>query len=379
MYMERIAKLTTAMQAQGIHALAIVPGASMRYLTGLVFHPGKRLTLVVFPADGAQPRMVLPAMEVAQSQAVTRWGGSEAAALRFFPWNDGEDPTVALQEAVAQVVANSGTAAPVIGVEYSTMRVMELRALEAVLPGMRTVDATPLLASLRRVKDKDELGLMAEAVRIIEIALRNTIVQIKPGMTERQVAAIWKHAIMANGAEGESFDCMVASGPHSANPHHQNSERALQVGDLVILDGGAVYAGYASDITRTVALGSISSEAQRVYELVLAANTAARGAVRPGITGEQVDQVARQVITDGGYGNYFLHRTGHGLGMDVHEAPYIVAGNTEPLVVGNTFTIEPGIYVEGVGGVRIEDDMVVTAAGGHSLTTFERELITLPV
>lgn len=378
MYTDRIAQLVTHMQEQGIHAAAIVPGASLRYLTGLTFHPGKRLTLALIAADNTPPCMVLPAMETTRAHVATRIGGSSDSFLHFYAWHDSEGPAQALQQALEHTFQHMSGQPPVLAVEYTVMRVMELRDLEQMLPGVQIVDATPLLASLRMVKDAQELALMAEAVRMIETSLRKTLTQIRPGITERQLAAFWKQEILATGAQGESFECMVASGTNSANPHHNNTDRALQAGDLIILDGGAIYEGYASDITRTVALGNLSPESQRIYDLVLAANTAARAAVRPGFTGEQLDQVARQVIVDGGYGDFFLHRTGHGLGLDVQEAPYIVAGNTQPLAVGNTFTIEPGIYVVGVGGVRIEDDMVVTEDGGRSLTTFERELITLP-
>jgi Xaa-Pro aminopeptidase len=243
---------------------------------------------------------------------------------------------------------------------------------------MQSVDATPLLARLRITKDRYELAAMVEAVRMIETALRNTIVQIRPGITERQLAAIWKHEIMATGAEGESFDCMVASGPNSANPHHHNSDRAFQVGDMIILDGGAIAEGYASDITRTVALGTPNATARHIYSLVQEANAAGRRAVRPGTTGEAIDTATREVIAGGGYGDYFVHRTGHGLGMECHEQPNIVAGSTQPLDIGTTFTIEPGIYIPGVAGVRIEDDIVITENGGKSLTTFDRELLVLP-
>jgi Xaa-Pro dipeptidase len=165
----------------------------------------------------------------------------------------------------------------------------------------------------------------------------------------------------------------------AANPHHHNSDRALQPGDMIIMDGGALHNGYASDITRTVALGDPGPEARAIYDLVLAANAAGRAAVHPGANGEEIDRAARAVIEAGGYGSQFLHRTGHGLGLAIHEPPFIVAGSREPLAVGTTFTVEPGIYVDGLGGVRIEDNLVITADGGESLTSFERELIVVSV
>lgn len=369
----RIARLTQAMQEQGLAAVAIMPSSNLRYLTGLTFHPSKRLTLALFPADGSAPRFVLPALEVSSARA------HSLVPLQLYSWSDAEGPLEALRSALASI--RPSAAGQTIGVEYTAMRVMELRALEECAPGITTVDATPILAGMRMVKDADELAAMAQAARIVEVALRETIAQIKPGMTERELSSICSNAILAAGGEGESFENIVASGPNSANAHHTNSDRPFQVGDLILIDCGAVYGGYASDITRTVALGEPGPEARKIYDLVLRANAAGRAAVRPGATGEDVDRAARTVIEEGGYGAYFVHRTGHGLGLEInpcHEPPDMVAGNTQPLAVGTTFTVEPGIYLEGVGGVRIEDDVVVTEDGHRSLTGFERELIVLP-
>ncbi len=366
----RITRLTEAMNREGLAAIAIVPGANLRYLTGIDFHVTSRLSLILFPADGSLPCFVVPTLEMARVQS------SIAIPVQFYPWNDATGPAEALQGAVAKMVPDT---AAHVGIEYTVMRVMELRALEGATPGLQTVDATPLLAGLRMVKEQDELAAMAEAVRIIEVAFQQTIAQIRPGVTEREVALILANTIVDAGGEGESFPSIVASGPNAAYPHHENSDRPLEVGDLIIIDGGARYGAYLSDMTRTVALGEPGPEARRIYDLVLKANTAGRAAVKPGTTGAAIDQAARAVITNGGYSAYFLHRTGHGLGLDAHEPPYIVAGSTDPLPVGATFTIEPGIYIEGIGGVRIEDDVVITDEGGHSLTSFERELIVLPV
>ena len=172
---------------------------------------------------------------------------------------------------------------------------------------------------------------------------------------------------------------IVASGPNSANPHHTAGDRRIQRGDLVILDGGARVDGYCSDITRTVAVGELSAEGRTIYDLVLRANRAGFGAVRPEASGADIDAAARKVIEDGGYGQYFIHRTGHGLGIEIHEPPYLHAAEEESLPEGSTFTVEPGIYLPGVGGVRIEDNVVLAYAGGECLTNFPRELQILPV
>ena len=177
------------------------------------------------------------------------------------------------------------------------------------------------------------------------------------------------------GGEGLSFSPIVVAGPNAASPHSTPSERPIQPGETIVVDCGVTVGGYAADITRTFAVGELEPEMARVYDVVRAANEAGREAVRPGIPAEQVDQAARAVIKDAGYGEYFFHRTGHGLGLETHEPPYIVAGNQRLLEPGMTFTVEPGIYLPGRGGVRIEDDVVVTADGGESLTTFPREFI----
>jgi Xaa-Pro dipeptidase len=361
---DRIDKLGAALRNSGMAALAIVPGANLRYLAGLDMHMNERLTVAFFPAEG-QPAVVLPALEAPRAQAQAR------LPMRFYTWDDAEGPYAALRRCTGDL----GLDGKRIGVEYTTMRVLELRGIEQSAE-VQAEDATPLLASLRMVKDASELAAMREAARIVEEALRAALEQARVGMPERELAAIWDAEMRAAGGE-RTFTTIAASGPNSANPHHTSGERTLQPGDLVILDGGAFYDGYQSDITRTVAVGQPSDEARRIYELVQAANAAGRAAAGPGASGESIDAAARAVIEAGGYGPQFLHRTGHGLGLEGHEPPYIVAGSREPLVPGTTFTIEPGIYLAGVGGVRIEDDIVITADGAESLTTFERELIII--
>jgi Xaa-Pro dipeptidase len=201
--------------------------------------------------------------------------------------------------------------------------------------------------------------------------------QVWVGMTERAVAALLKIEMLEAGAEGMSFAPLVVAGPNAASPHAGPSDRPIQPGETIVVDCGVTVGGYAADITRTFAIGALEPELARVYEVVRAANEAGRAAVGPGVPAEEVDRVARAVIEESGYGAYFTHRTGHGLGLEVHEPPYIVAGNERPLEPGMTFTVEPGVYLPGQGGVRIEDDVVVTSDGAESLTSFEREFIPL--
>lgn len=361
----RLETLGAALGRSGLDAVAVVAGGNLRYLTGLDLHGGMRVMVAFFPAKG-EPAFVLPALEAPRAKAIVPF------PMRYYTWTDDEGPARALAECACDL----GLPGARLGVEYVGMRVFELRGIEQAAPGVQIEDATAVFASLRMTKSVEELTAMRTAVEIIETSLRTAIGHIRVGMTEIELAEIWEAAMREQGS-APSFETIIASGPNAANPHHTNSHRPFQQGDLIIMDGGALFGGYASDITRTVALGEPAPELRRIYDLVLGANTAGREAVAPGAAPQDVDRAARGVITAGGYGPQFLHRTGHGLGLEVHEPPYILEGNADPLPVGATFTIEPGIYVQGLGGVRIEDDVVVTEDGGESLTTFERELIVL--
>ena len=218
---------------------------------------------------------------------------------------------------------------------------------------------------------------MERAVAIAEIAMHNLLPQLRIGQTEKEVAAMLARELMSAGADGLAFDPIVSAGPNAASPHAVPTNRALQKGELLIVDWGALVDGYVSDITRTFALGSVPAELRQIYDVVRTANQAGREAARPGRSGHEIDVATRTVIENAGYGEYFIHRTGHGLGMEAHERPQIVQGNDEPLPVGAVFTVEPGIYLPGRGGVRIEDDVVITPDGGHSLTSFPRDMITM--
>ncbi len=379
----RMARLYAGMQAEHMQAIAVVPGANLTYLSGLSFHHTTRVTLLLLSAHNDTPLLVVPALEHG------RVAHGANLAVHCYAWDDVEGPKHALLTAIEQVGLDvSGAGNVRIGVEYTAMRVFELRALEYACNTMFShtpsvhadiVDASPLFGRMRMVKDADELAAMEQAVRIIETALDATIAHIQPGITELQVADIWKKEIKTAGAEDESFPCIVASGPNGANPHHSATDRALQPGDLIILDGGARYTGYVSDITRTVALGTPDAHACKMYDAVREANAKGRAVAAPGMCGEEIDKAVRTVIRDAGYGEYFMHRTGHGLGLECHEPPSIVADSREQLPVGATFTIEPGVYVKGIGGVRIEDDVVLTEDGCRSLTTFPRELMVIAV
>ena len=358
-------KLLDAMHTAGLDGLALVPGANLLYMLGLTIHTSERLAVAFFGSNG-DVRVVLPALERPRAEAEAR------LPVSFYPWSDAEGYEEPLARSIAEAALGGR-----LGIEYTAMRVLELRAIEAAA-SVETVDATPLLARLRMVKDADELRAMRAAVRVVEEGLEAALAAIRPGVTEAEVAAVWERAMQAAGSQ-PSFATIVAGGPNSANPHHTTGDRRIERGDLVILDGGARVDGYCSDITRTVAVGELGAEGRAIYDLVLRANRAGVAALRPGCSGAEIDAAAREVIERGGYGAQFVHRTGHGLGIEIHEPPYLHAAERDPLPEGATFTVEPGVYVPGRGGVRIEDDVVLTAAGGECLTTFPRELRILPL
>jgi Xaa-Pro dipeptidase len=371
---DKICKLTELARSRGIDCVAIMPGVNMVYLAGLAFHLSERPTLALFPTDPAQrPALVLPALEATKPGA-----GPVRVDWQLFPWRDEEGPGGAFRQA-CETLRLDGR---VLAVEEQTLRVLELQLLQAGAPGLKLVAAEPLLAGLRMRKSAEELIHMRRAAEIAEAALADTLEKLRTGMTEREVAAELQVACLRHGTEGFPFEPLVLAGAKSALPHGATGDQLVQAGQLLLLDFGASSAGYASDITRTFALGQaaqLNSELRKVYDVVLAANEAGRAAARPGVPIQEVDRAARAVIARAGYGQYFTHRLGHGLGLSVHEPPYACEGDETVLEVGMVFTVEPGIYLPGKGGVRIEDDVVITAAGCESLTSFERDLRFIPL
>lgn len=362
----RLDKLTHQILAHGVDGIALVPGPNMAYLSGIHSHVSERPIVLFFPADD-EPAIVIPGLEAMKARAA---GISED---RIFAWSDDEGYTGAFQQACAHLELSDY----LLGVEALHMRVLELELLKRYAPGLTTTHAEPILMALRAVKDAEEIAAMQRAIGVAERAMERLIPQIEIGMTEKQVAAMLTQLQLEEGADAIAFGPIVSAGPNGASPHAVPTERPLQTGDLLVIDWGCLVDGYPSDITRTFAVGVIDPELRHVYETVKLANQQGVLISRPGATGQDVDRAAREVIDDAGYGDYFIHRTGHGLGVEGHEPPFMMEANTEPLVVGNVFTVEPGIYLPGRGGVRIEDDVVITEDGHRSLTTMTRELITV--
>lgn len=368
MYANRIQKVQSALIAAGLDGLAINPGPTLTYLTGLHFHLMERPVVAIFGQQGT-PVLVLPELEI---------GKTVGLPFEIRTATYGENPELWPQ--VFQAAGKmTGLGKSKIGVEPAGLRFLELRLLEQALPEANFVSAQELLASQRMIKDPGEIELMKSAVGIAQAALQKAIPLIKIGMTERELATELTFQLFRAGSDSDlPFSPIIASGPNSANPHAVPSSRTLTSGDLVVIDWGATDQGYFSDLTRTLAIGNIHPEFENIARVTIDANAAGRAAIKPGIPAGDVDRAARRVIDAAGYGQYFIHRVGHGLGMQEHEEPYMFGDNPQILEPGMTFTIEPGIYLPGKGGVRIEDDVVVTASGGASLSDMPRDLIHIP-
>lgn len=373
MYPARLQRLRAAMAQAKFDCVAAIAGPNLYYLTGLSFHLSERPTTGFFPLTG-DPVIVAGNLEESK---VT---GGAPYPVRGCYYTDAGGPVQAYREAAQalRLGARSGGVAR-LGVESRRMRVMELRLIEDAFLNPRLDAAEGIFAVLRMTKDEQELSLMRRAVEIAEQAVQATLPTIRIGQTEREIAAELVVQTLRAGSDTElPFAPIVASGPNSALPHAAVTDRALQAGDLLTLDWGAAHGGYFSDLTRTYAVGHLDPELKVIYELVKAANAAALAASRPGVSAAEVDAAARRVIAAGGYGDYFVHRVGHGLGLEGHEDPSMHGQNETPLEPGMTYTIEPGIYVPGKGGVRIEDDVVVTATGAVSLGRLSHDLQVLP-
>jgi Xaa-Pro dipeptidase len=325
----------------------------------------ERPIVAFFPARG-HPAVLLPELE--RGRAVEMAG----EGVDFYPYSD----EAGYRPAFARAAEGLGLEGKRVAVEDLHMRVLELRALQAVAPGAAFVSLDEAIPGLRIAKDRDEVEAIRAAIDMTEKALHTVQTWVRTGLTERQIAERLTREILSAGADGVAFMIVVA-GPNGADPHAGPSDRPLQPGDLMTIDCGAVLDGYIADITRTWAVGQVAGELRKVYEVVRQANVAGRAAARPGVAAQEVDRAARRVIEDAGYGEFFFHRTGHGLGIETHEPPYIVEGNKQLLEPGMVFTVEPGVYLPGVGGVRIEDDVVITHDGAESLTVFPREWTVL--
>lgn len=365
--MSRIDRLRALQREAKIDYVAVVPGPNLVYFTGLHMHLSERPCVALFPADPARrPILVLPGFEVGKAKKAP-----VALDWEIHSYADGQPYQAAFDAALGSV------GEVVFGVEPRGLRFLEYSLMRSAAPGASFTSAEEPIKTLRMAKDAGEIAAMRRAIAISERALADLLEIARPGMTERKLAAALKEAGSKYGSVDASFEPLVQSGTNAAYPHGTVTDRAVGAGECLLIDFGFKSDDYPADITRTVFVGQPGDELRRIYDTVKAANAAGRAAVKPGATGQDIDRATRKVIFDAGYGAYFTHRTGHGLGLEGHEPPYMVEGDLTPLRPGMTFTIEPGIYVEGVGGVRIEDNILVTETGGESLTSFERDLLVV--
>lgn len=363
----RINKLLSLMPGLSAERLAISPGPNLKYLTGLEIEPHERTFMMVL--GGSQEiSFALPMLEEEKVKAVT--AGNKAA---IFAYSDQDGPVDAVKAAFGFSTA-SDRKRLAIGAEFLHMRLKEFELIKQALGPIDAADLDSAMMDMRSVKDSQEIAHLKRAAEIVDRGIEAARDAIRPGVSENYVAEQIEKAMMAAGADSVPFNS-VLSGPNAALPHGNTSGRVILEGELVICDIGAGFKGYFGDITRTIAAGKPSDELIAAYMAVYEANKAGREAVKPGMKAEDLDAICREVITKAGFGSLFIHRTGHGLGLEVHEEPYIVAGNRKALLPGMAFTIEPGVYIPGVGGVRIEDDVILTETGAEIITRQPRELM----
>lgn len=349
----------------GLDAIVLVPGANFRRVFAKDFHQMERPLQVIVPRDGDAVAIV-PNLEMGSFAPIGFPG-------QVFDWRD-EAGYMGAFEAAGAALPQLRKGAR-IGVEGQRMRVFDLIALQKVLPGAEFIDAHAEISALRLHKTASEIALQKKAIVISEAALEATLQEIRVGMTETEIESILLRHLFSNGADGLAFAPIVAAGDNAAKPHaHARPDYAIKPGDALLFDFGGSFQGYHADITRTFFVREVSDFDRAFYETVLAANAKGREVSRAGITASAVDDAVQVVLEQSQFAQYRRHKTGHGLGLDVHEAPQIMRGNHQVLEPGMVFTIEPGLYRAGEAGVRIEDDVVVTEQGIECLTSFPREL-----
>jgi Xaa-Pro aminopeptidase len=357
-YSGRLAKASKETERSALDALLVTPGPDLLYLIGYDPPPLERLTALAI-RPGNDPVLLVPQLERPRAAA------SPAGTLvQIETWGDGQDP----YESIRGLVSGSGS----LGAT-DRMWASHLLALEKALPGTLFHPAGATMSRLRAQKDDGEVELLARAGLATDEAFGRLLGEGLRDRTERQVAGLLAGHLLEAGLDSVAFT-IVGSGPNGASPHHDPGDRVARDGDTVVLDFGGRVGGYCSDMTRTVSVGEPGAEAREIHAIVAEAQEAAFRAVSPGVPAQEIDRIARGVISRAGHGDRFFHRTGHGIGLEEHEDPYIVEGNTEPLEPGMCFSIEPGIYLEGRFGVRIEDIVAVTEHGAVRLNDAPREL-----
>jgi Xaa-Pro aminopeptidase len=353
-----MARVVAEASSLGFDAVVVGSSPDMVYLTGYEAPPLERATLLVLRPD-SDPALVVPELERPLAAASPAGG-----VLDLVGWRDGADP----YEAAAALLPARGRIAA-----SDRLWAVHLLGLQAALPAASFAPADPVVGRIRAVKDAEELSALREAGAAADEAFRQICTAGFLGRTELDVAADLADLLVQTG-HGRADFTIVASGPNAASPHHSAGDRTISAGDAVVLDFGGQLRGYFSDTTRTVVVGEPPAGFEDVFRVVHDAQETAFDAVAPGVPAQEIDRAARRVISDAGYGERFFHRTGHGIGLELHEPPYLVEGNEEPVETGSTFSIEPGIYLEGRFGVRIEDIVVVTDGGAERYNRSSRDL-----
>ena len=387
-YAARLAAARERLAGAGAAALLVGVGADLQWLTGYRAMPLERLTMLVLPRDG-EPALIVPRLEMAPAVLAP---AAAAGIVRVVTWEETEDavalvPGLLVAGGARAAGVGSGGALPGGLAGDARLLVSDrlwatfVLRLQAAFAGWTFGLASEVLRPLRMLKDADEIALLRAAAHAADRVVLAIAAGPLVGRSEADVAREVRARLVDEGHDTAEF-WIVASGPNSASPHHEASGRTIHAGEPIVLDIGGTRAGYASDITRTLwvtgdeGLGP-DPEFLGMYEVLRAAQVAATAAVRPGVACERVDAVARDMITAAGFGPRFLHRLGHGIGLEGHEDPYLVAGNAEPLREGNAFSVEPGIYLEGRYGARIEDIVVCTAHGPDVLDDVTRDLLVV--
>ncbi len=364
---QRLDHLQTLISNDRLDALVLNPGPSLIHLTGLGFHLMER-PVMLFIKPHQTSALILPSLEIQKAK-------DAKIPLELFPY--GDNPA-SWQIPFKQVVAGMELSSATIGVEPTRIRFLELNFLQGVASDIKFVSSETSLVEMRICKEADEIENLRKVVKIAETALLAVIPRIHAGVTEKHIAADLTIELLKAGSDPEMpFKPIVSGGPHSADPHAEPSDRPLQSGDMLVIDWGAAYNGYISDLTRSFAIDQISPEFEKIGKIVMEANLTATKIIKPGISAGETDEAARKVIRQAGYGDFFTHRLGHGIGREPHEPPYIFNENEQTLKTGMTFTIEPGIYLAQKGGIRIEDNVVVTTQGVEVLSSLPREIRTL--
>lgn len=364
--MKPIEQLTKHMTEQNLSFIYIDNPFTINYLTGYLSNPHERVLALLL--TGSKSALIVPKLEEQDAK-------HGAAVDMVFSYSDHENAF----EKIGSFISDTPGVIKNIGIETDYLIIDRYNQLKELFPEAEFTSITSPIQDMKVIKSTDEITLMKEAGKFADIALKVGINALKTGITEEEVVALIEYELKKSGIKEMSFDTMVLFGDHAASPHGTPGKRQLNPHELVLFDLGVVYNGYTSDVSRTVAYGEVSSELEKLYTIVLNAQKTAQSAVKAGMTTGEIDAVARDIISEAGYGEAFTHRLGHGLGQSVHEYPNIAPGTDLLIREYMCFSIEPGIYLDNIAGIRIEDCIVVTDSGAESFTQTTKDLIVVPV